>query len=109
MNNVLEFINEYLHKVIGDDGEITIDYNANEVYVTLVYNKYPEIPPSIMSISKIAFMQMTNNVEEIVKFLHGKLITLITYYKMSPEYMQSKYYKYDIIKQRMEELEEDFK
>lgn len=109
MNNVLEFINEYLHNVIGDDGEITINYDTNDVCVILNYNKYPEIPPSSMAISKEAFMLITNNVEELVPSIRSKLYALITYYKMSPEYLQSKYYKYDMIKDKIKEMEEDFK
>ena len=109
MNKALEFINDYLHKVMCDDGNITVD-ETNKDYVILVYTKYPELPPTKTTISKLAFIQIERpdmyDSEDMIK---GNLKSLITVYKMSPEYKQSKYYKYDMVKDKIKEIEEDFK
>lgn len=109
MNKALEFINDYLHKVMCDEGTITVD-ETNKDYVILEYNKYPEIPPTKTSISRLAFIQIERpdmiDCEDMIK---RTLKPLITMYKMSSEYKQSKYYKYDMVKDKIKEIEEDFK
>jgi hypothetical protein len=92
-----------------DDGNITVD-ETHKDYVILEYTKYPELPPTRTTISRLAFIHIERpdkyDCEDMIK---GNLKSLITVYKMSPEYKQSKYYKYDIVKDKIKQIEEDFK
>jgi hypothetical protein len=109
MNKALEFINDYLHKVMCDDGNITVD-ETNKDYVILEYTKYPELPSSKTTISRLAFIQIeTPEIYDCEDMIKGNLKSLIAVYKMSLEYKQSKYYKYDIVKDKIKQIEEDFK
>ena len=110
---ILEIINKYLHVVLCDEGTITVNntnYIMNDNYVILEYNKYPELPPARTKIDKLAFMEIKYGRVYLMNGLLNRITnTLINCYYNSTEYQQSKYHKYDIIKEKLQEIEEDFK
>jgi len=111
---ILEIINQYLHYVLCDEGTITVNdtnYITDDNYVILEYNKYPELPPARTKIDKFTFIEIKCRADRygLEWFLNRITNTLINGYYNSTEYQQSKYHKYDIIKEKLQEIEEDFK
>lgn len=107
---ILNLWNNYLK----DNGSVEFlnDDEDDEGNTLLVkYEKYKDIPPAFtlfdnMIMYKLLLCSPTQVLEE---FIIPQTKRLIAGYKKSKEYKESKYYKMDIVKQRIDDIEEDFK
>ena len=106
---ILNLWNDYLK----DNGSVEFSYDEDDDCETLLieYKKYKGIPSAFTKIDTIVIYDYCYEKYEklLVSLIIPQTKKLITGYKNSKEYKQSKYYKIDIIKQRKQDIEEDFK
>lgn len=109
---VLNLWNNYLK----DNGSVEF-YNDDEdddcETLIIEYKKYEGLPSAYTQIDSMVIYDYLCKPKPYDKLLDGLIIPqtkrLIAGYKNSKEYKESKYYKMDIVKQRIQDIEEDFK
>lgn len=106
---MLNLWNDYL----DSDGSVSFNYDdEDETCETLLveYKKYEGLPTVW---TKIDVLVIYKYLYELSKLLDNIIIPqtkhLITCYKNTKEYKASKYYKLDIINQKTQDMEGDFK
>lgn len=98
---------------LKDNGSVVFGYDDDDEDCEILIIEYKHYKGLPSSFTKIDSMAIYKYVYEPSKLFDELIIPqtkiLIAGYKNSKEYKASKYYKLDIINQRKEELEEDFK
>lgn len=106
---VLKMWNDYLQ----DNGLVDFSYDDEDEYcetLLVEYKHYKGLPSAYTKIDTLVIYDCGFDPFKILNFLIiPQTKKLIAGYKSSKEYKESKYYKMDIVNQRKQDMEEDFK